>query len=539
MTGPLDRREADRQAAQQALDRPRSAGERNRLGQFATPTALALEMALLARQHLPKRGAVSFLEPGLGSGVFFYAAHKALGPRRLRSAVGFEVDPGVAAGAKRLWEDFGLCVRVQDFCTADAPASDADKATLILCNPPYVRHHHLSAGRKAELRRRAGRLGFHVSGLAGLYGYFLLLAHGWLAPGAVGVWVVPAEFLDVNYGRALKEYLTTRVTLHRVHRFDPDDVQFADALVSSVVLAFTNAPPPAGHHVPLTSGSRLAEPRATQAVLLAELRPEAKWGPRFSGPARVTSADGALTVGDLFTVRRGLATGANEFFILRRPQARALGIPDAFLRPILPSPRHIAGPCIGRTSDGFPVGLPELVLLDCDLRIDQIRWLHPSLAAYLRRGELQGIPQRYLPSHRSLWYKQEKRPPAPILCTYMGRQNGGRAIRFIRNRSDATAPNVYLLLYPRPALANVWRRDTDVIERLFEALTEVASDLAQGGRVYGGGLNKIEPKELEAVALPAWVREQFGAALVGLQPECDLFGADGDRGDAAGAGRGF
>ena len=79
-----------------------------------------------------------------------------------------------------------------------------------------------------------------------LYGYFLLLAHRWLAPGGVGVWVVPAEFLDVNYGQALKDYLATRVTLHRLHRFDPEDVQFADALVSSVVVALINVPPPVG-----------------------------------------------------------------------------------------------------------------------------------------------------------------------------------------------------------------------------------------------------------------------------------------------------
>jgi hypothetical protein len=528
MSKALDRREADRQAAQQALDRPKPAAERNRLGQFATPTGLALDMARLARQHLPKRGTVSFLDPGTGSGVFFYAAYKALGARRLCSAVGFEIDPGVAAEAARLWGDFGLCVRVQDYCTADPPTSEADKPTLVLCNPPYVRHHHLSTGRKAELRRRAGRLGFHLSGLTGLYGYFLLLAQGWLAAEGVGVWLMPAEFLDVNYGRALKEYLTSRVTLHRIHRFDPDDVQFGDALVSSVVVAFRNAPPPAGHRAQLTSGSRLAAPRATQAVPLVALRPESKWGPLFSRPAIRASGDGKLTVGDLFTVRRGLATGANEFFILRRSQARALGIPGAFLRPILPGPRQIAGACIGRAPDGFPEGLPAWVLLDCDLRIDQVRSQHPSLAAYLQRGEQQGIPKRYLPSHRPLWYKQERRPPAPILCTYMGRQNGGRAIRFIRNKSDATAPNVYLLLYPRPTLADSCRRDPGVIERLFEALTEVASDLAPCGRVYGGGLNKIEPKELEAVALPAWVWEQYGATLREPPPEPDLFGVDGD-----------
>ncbi len=524
MNNLLDRRETERQVVQRALDRAKSAAERNRLGQFATPTALALDMARLAQDHMPKDRVVSFLDPGVGSGVLFYAVRTALGPGRLHSAMGFEVDPGVAAEVRRLWGALGLRVRVQDFCSAGPPAAEAAKTTLILCNPPYVRHHHLSADQKTDLRRRMDQLGLQVSGLTGLYGYFLLLAHAWLAQGGVGVWVMPAEFLDVNYGQALKEYLTARVTLHRLHRFDPNDVQFTDALVSSVVVAFTNTPPAEQHCVQLTSGGRLSEPHTVWTVQLAALRPDAKWGPHFGPAAERTPTPDGLTIGDLFAVRRGLATGANAFFILTRAQARTLDIPDTFLRPILPSPRHVPGTCIDRRPDGFPVGLPELVLLDCDLPRLLVELRHPALAGYLRQGERQGIPQRYLPAHRSLWYRQEQRPPAPILCTYMGRQNGGRAIRFLRNWSDATAPNVYLLLYPRPVLAEACRQDPQLIERMFEALTEVASHLSQGGRVYGGGLNKIEPKELEAIALPAWVARTYGQVLARGEVR-DLFAA--------------
>lgn len=299
-----------------------------------------------------------------------------------------------------------------------------------------------------------------------------------------------------------------------MHRFDPEDVQFTDALVSSVVIAFTKAPPPAGHCVQLTSGGRLPEPQLVHSIPLSDLRPQSKWGPRFSRPVVPRNGSGAVTIGDLFRVRRGLATGANDFFILKRQAARALGLPEAFLRPILPSPRHVPGPCIDRLQDGFPAGLPPLVLIDCDWPIEKVRQRHPALAAYLHQGEQQGIAQRYLPGHRTLWYRQEQRPPAPILCTYMGRQSGGRAIRFLRNKSDTTAPNVYLLLYPRSSLAAVCKKDSKVLDRLFAELIDVAADLTHGGRVYGGGLNKIEPKELESIELPGGVVERCGLAAV-------------------------
>jgi hypothetical protein len=50
-----------------------------------------------------------------------------------------------------------------------------------------------------------------------------------------------------------------------------------------------------------------------------------------------------VTFGELFTIKRGLATGDNEFFILSEGKAKELGIPRRFLRPILPPPPSLVG----------------------------------------------------------------------------------------------------------------------------------------------------------------------------------------------------
>jgi hypothetical protein len=68
---------------------------------------------------------------------------------------------------------------------------------------------------------------------------------------------------------------------------------------------------------------------------------------------------------------------------------------------------------------------------------------------------------------------------------------------------------VYLLLYPSPGLAGEVQRDPEAIDRLFDALSEVAANRKRGGRVYGGGLNKIEPRELEAIELPLGAPERY------------------------------
>ena len=85
--------------------------------------------------------------------------------------------------------------------------------------------------------------GLRLSGQAGLYAHFMLQAHAWMRRGALAGWLIPSEFMDVNYGRELKAYLLRQVTLLRIHRFDPSEGQFDDALVSSSVLWFRNQRP--------------------------------------------------------------------------------------------------------------------------------------------------------------------------------------------------------------------------------------------------------------------------------------------------------
>jgi hypothetical protein len=510
----IDEAERKRRAMQRILDGRMSAAQRNRLGRFATPPGLAVDMLALAQEALGPEAPLRFLDPAVGTGVFFYALMKTFGRKRVARAVGFEIDPGTATEAQRLWSGHGLAVRAEDFCLARAPAGGRGRSTLVVCNPPYVRHHHLAPSRKDRLRRRVRALGLELSGLAGLYAYFVLLADPWLARGGVGVWIVPTELLDVGYGRELRAYLAGRVTLLKVHRFDPAAPRFPEALVTSAVLLFRKARPPRGHQAQLASGGTLTAPRRVRRMLQADLDPTAKWSPLWTpGPARRGQGPGRIRLGELFSVRRGLATGANGYFILERAEARRRRLPGRYLRPVLPGPRHVTDSVIGRAADGFPAGLPSLVVLDCDLPIGEIRRRYPGLARYLDQGRRRRIHLRYLPRHRRPWYGQERRPPAPILCTYMGRRRGGRFIRFIRNHSDATATNGYHLLYPREALQGRLNADGTLLDRVFEGLQAVEGSLDSAGRTYAGGLVKVEPRELEAVVLPRALSDRAAKRL--------------------------
>src|SRR5207253_6984722 len=80
-------------------------------------------------------------------------------------------------------------------------------------------------------------------------------------------------------------------------------------------------------------------------------------------------------------------------------------------------------------------------------------------------------------------------------------KTNGETFRFILNHSKAIAANVYLLLYPKKPLADAIKARPEVIKLLWQMLKSITPETLRGeGRVYGGELYKMEPKELGNVS---------------------------------------
>lgn len=463
---------------------------RRAAGQFLTPYWAADLMAGWLLQEETEL----LCDPAVGSGRLLYRAAQ----RREHSPqgmVGFDIDPGCLTMADlnlRMRDIQGYRLQKRNFLLD--PVHVAPDA--VICNPPYCRHHAIEAAEKARIHDGFGeRLGLRLSRLAGLHVLFLIRALEVAAPGARLAFITPAEWLDVNYGRQIKQFVLDHAHIEGLVILKDDQLFFDGALTTAAItlLRKRHRAPEAD---PITHVVQLPDELPDVEAVLAALRGEGDLpveAIRLSHTHRWSRRTSTRWTGrplrELARVRRGIATGCNQFFVVSETERRRHGLETSTLRPCVTSPRLIDGlEFDAERLSGLDDATPRWVLECHDPSAERA---DGPLGCYLRWGrEELRANAGYLASKRTPWYGLERRGASPILFTYMNRQRP----RFIRNRAGAVPLNTFLIVEPHDGI------DAD---RLWAALNshEFLEQLQEERRAYGGGLWKIEPKELEALRL--------------------------------------
>lgn len=461
------------------FDKSHSQAERNKNGQFATPNQLATAIAADAVKRVvhPKL----FLEPACGTGAFISAV-KDLAPEIEIDAI--EKDSELYAIANSIWSDSKTNLYNIDFFDF---ANTKRRYDLLIANPPYSRHHHLDQAMKQKYGDFVEKtVNYHLSQLSGLHAYFILGATNLLNPGGIASWLIPAELFSVNYGKVVRDYITKNVTVERIHFFENTDLQFEDALVSSCVLILRNQEANEQYQVKITRGD-FSNPSVEMTMTIAELRATEKWQHIFYK----TSYSSNSKIGDYFKVKRGLSTGAESFYSKKRSEWQSIGIEDKWLIPVLPAPRYVKDVLIESDELGWPIKY-EQALLRIPNSFEETN-LPEALQNYLSNCP-ERIRNSYTATHRKKWFSIEQRDPAPIVCTYMSRSYS-QPFRFIRNKTNAVVTTAYLCLYPIDDRIN----ENDLDQLCNKLNTIDPNVLIKASREYGGGLRKLEPKELLSI----------------------------------------
>lgn len=479
------------------------ADERRPQGQFFTPPLLATFMANWA---ITSAG-ITVLDPGSGPGILLASAAarlRALGSLQPeRQLHGVELCPLADTFAAVALRPQPAVPNVEqgDFLLWQAPhAFDA-----IVCNPPYTRHQGLASAYKEQIGAVIDELmGEHLSRRAGIYVHFLVRALAMLKAGGRLAFIAPRELLDASYGGAPKRYLLERCRLRALVIFDAGRTFAGVDTTSAITLVERGEPdgepvrivhvkrmPAAAELVrAVTARSAKGVPWGSiESIDREELARHPRWSRVRSGSTPDATPSDEVPLSELVDVKRGIATGANNYFLLSSTQVKAAGLP-----------RKMTRPAIGRSRLARGTRVTQQDFDRWDKRGERI-WLldvrgEPSdehVKAYIDAGEKRGVSKGYLCRSRQRWYEMEKREVPAILMTYMSKG----APRFLRNDAGLMPLNVFHGLYPR----NLSKAE---VSRLLQHLRSeaFAKRLRHGARTYADGLLKVEPRELAAVTVP-------------------------------------
>ncbi len=475
-----------------------SGRSRRTLGTFFTPSDEVRWMINRWTEHHPAPASVA--DVGAGVGIFTTtAAHRwqhaqvwaidinpiTLGLLALRvhdelPLVGPEAN---APGVRLVLDDF-----TQWMTTAWASLPGG---RLILGNPPYTRLQLLPRDQRDRLWEAAGGLCGRRASLSALITAMSLRA---LGPEDGLCLLLPAQWLESDYARELRRHLwSLRDRRIELHLFEED--LFPDARVDAVALII-------GPGADRPQNIVFSRPDHQRVFDRGGPNPDA-WRELFDISDLTPSTDATLPssrLRDVLSVRRGVATGANSFFV----------IPDRDRRQLDPS---VLTPLIRRlntlpdvVTDEVLGALPENERYFLLTATQQDLAHQKGLQKYVTAGQKAGVGLAHLCSSRQSWYDLTAEVRRPELV--MG-QSTKSTFRFVENLAGATLVNNLYGLDWKPDVSSLTR--AAVLDWLRSASGQEA--LRSQSRSHSSGLWKIEPRALLDTPMPEALRPQEGSLL--------------------------
>ncbi len=451
---------------------------RKRYGQFFTRPEVAEFMV----RWVLKSGQRTLFDPGFGLGAFFDPVAD---------------DPGIVfAGSEKdpkildCWTD-GAEKRRVEIEHEDYLLSWGKSHANIVCNPPYMRFQKF-IGRDSVFKAFVDNLGLRLSGYTNTASAFLLKSLSELNGEGRLAYIMPLEFLNTGYGIIIKKRLIESGHLVSLINLKCEKDIFPDAITSVGIILY-DACRQYSHvdfHIAdsISSLENILENQPITRVALDRLNPESKWLSYFQKNTFDINHRMAVPLNYYGHFSRGIATGANEFFVLKPSRAKTLGINGPEVVPCITKSSQIRQPVFGRAD------YDDLVRNDAPVLLFSVSKTHSKYAAdYIRSGEQRGYNTRFLTKNRNPWYKTERRAPAPLLLGVFSR--GGYKI--IRNRSEVLnltcfhgfQPNIIGMAY---------------LDRLFLYLASAPGRdvVSLCVRRYGDALDKFEPNDLNQALVP-------------------------------------
>ena len=289
----------------------------------------------------------------------------------------------------------------------------AEGFDVVIGNPPYVRQESIGPHKSSLLALYRDA----ATARSDLYCYFYARGLQLLRDGGMHVFVCSNSWLDVGYGAKLQEHLLKNAHIQAIYE-SAVERQFSTADINTIisVLRKTTADDDATRFVHLLEsfetavaegGKRREIAKSRAELIAAATNPQSKkfigdkWGGKYLRGLDIyhhildKCADKLVRLGDIAKVRRGITTGANDFFYLTTDKIDEFGIEPEFYQPVMTSPQESRSIAVNTAT------LPKRLFM-CHRDEDVL--VGTGALAYIAWGEAQRYHQRRSVASRRRWY---------------------------------------------------------------------------------------------------------------------------------------
>ena len=287
---------------------------------------------------------------------------------------------------------------------------------VVISSPPHLRHQDI------EDKPKLVRL-YQDAAVArsDLYCYFYARGLQLLRDRGMHVFACSGGWLDVRYGARLQDYLLNTASIEAVYE-SAVERQLSTARTKTIISIIRKGAEEALHMTRFISLRADFESSVSDEELRREIRMNRaqlvesgisidegghrkyvgdKWGAKYLRAPEVyhhiTSQHGGklMRLGDLATVKSGIAPGVKGFFCLTDEVVERWEIESEFLRPVMTSSQESRSIAVDSTS------LPNRLFM-CHAEISAL--VGTGALGYIRWGESQGYHRRSATKSRSPWY---------------------------------------------------------------------------------------------------------------------------------------
>ena len=435
---------------------------KKQFGQFFTPPRIAgIAVKLISKKDDEH---IVAADPGFGEGALSYALISRFSNARIDA---YEIDELLV---KQNFLEKNIQLINQDYFLE----FNKNKYDVIICNPPYNRFQNYENINQISIIEQ--NLNIEVSKLSSSYVIFIYKAIHELKDEGEAIFIVPIEFFNTKYGIDLKSILYHDRMLHSVVLFNTDWSHFADAITTTCIIKITKRP---NKTISIYRDFN-NEIEMIKQLDYSEIQPEKKWSHVFSSDGEQHFSNQAPLY-KYAKVSRGIATGANNYFILSPSQVSDLKLNHNSVRKCVVKSVDIVNPILD--IDCF--NDLELKGKSCYIFTGQ-ESNDQATIKYIKMGVELGIDKTFLNSRRKPWYKLEKDVAYPILLSVFDRSN----IKVVYNKVGV----LNLTTFHGLSVNSMYSKYIKIIF-LFLLTKSSNSMFKKSKRIYGNGLNKLEPND--------------------------------------------